>query len=100
VIAQSFERIHRSNLIGMGVLPLQFADGQSWQTLGLDGTETVSIEGLTALSPRATVTVKIVHSDGRIQLLETRCRIDTINELEYYQHGGILHYVLRNLVAA
>jgi len=100
VIAQSFERIHRSNLIGMGVLPLQFADGQSWQTLGLDGTETVSIEGLTALAPRAMVTVKIVHSDGRVEMVETRCRIDTINELEYYQHGGILHYVLRNLVAA
>jgi aconitate hydratase len=84
----------------MGVLPLQFAEGQSWQSLGLDGTETVSIEGLTGLAPRATVTVKIVHSDGRVQMVETRCRIDTINELEYYQHGGILHYVLRNLVAA
>jgi aconitate hydratase len=100
VIAQSFERIHRSNLIGMGVLPLQFADGQSWQTLGLDGSETVSIEGLTTLTPRSTVTVKIVRADGRVEQVETRCRIDTINELEYYQNGGILHYVLRNLVAA
>jgi aconitate hydratase len=100
VIAQSFERIHRSNLIGMGVLPLQFADGQSWQTLGLDGSETVSIEGLTTLTPRSTVTVKIVRADGRVEEVETRCRIDTINELEYYQNGGILHYVLRNLVAA
>ena len=100
VVAQSFERIHRSNLIGMGVLPLQFADGESWQTLGLDGTETVSIEGLTALTPRSSVTVKITYADGRIKEAVTRCRIDTINELEYYQHGGILQYVLRNLVAA
>jgi aconitate hydratase len=100
VIAQSFERIHRSNLIGMGVLPLQLAEGQSWQTLKLDGTETVSIEGLTALAPRADVQVKITHADGRVDAITTRCRIDTVNELEYYQHGGILHYVLRNLVAA
>lgn len=100
VIAQSFERIHRSNLIGMGVLPLQFAEGESWQTLHLDGTETVSIEGLATLTPRSTVKVKIVRTDGRIEEISTRCRIDTVNELEYYQHGGILHYVLRNLVAA
>ncbi len=100
VIAQSFERIHRSNLIGMGVLPLQFAEGESWQTLKLDGTETVSIEGLTSLTPRSTVKVRIVHSDGRVDEISTRCRIDTINELDYYRHGGILHYVLRNLVAA
>jgi aconitate hydratase len=98
VIAQSFERIHRSNLIGMGVLPLQFADGESWQTLKLDGTETVSIEGLTTLKPRSTVTVKIVRASGEALEIQTRCRIDTVNELEYYQHGGILHYVLRNLV--
>ena len=100
VVAQSFERIHRSNLIGMGVLPLQFADGQSWQTLKLDGTETVSIEGLTTLTPRSDVQVKIVRADGSVELITTRCRIDTINELDYYKHGGILHYVLRNLVAA
>ena len=100
VIAQSFERIHRSNLIGMGVLPLQLADGQSWQSLGLDGTETVSIEGLTGLAPRATVNVAIVHRDGRREVIQTRCRIDTVNELDYYRHGGILHYVLRHLVAA
>jgi aconitate hydratase len=98
VIAQSFERIHRSNLIGMGVLPLQFAEGESWQTLKLDGSETVSIEGLTSLTPRSTVKVKIVRHDGRVEEISTRCRIDTINELEYYQHGGILQYVLRNLV--
>jgi aconitate hydratase len=100
VVAQSFERIHRSNLIGMGVLPLQFAEGESWQTLKLDGTESVSIAGLTMLTPRSAVTVRIVRADGRVTEIETRCRIDTVNELDYYRHGGILHYVLRNLVAA
>jgi aconitate hydratase len=100
VVAQSFERIHRSNLIGMGVLPLQFADGESWQTLGLTGDETISIEGLTALTPRCPVTVKITTADGTVKEAVTRCRIDTINELDYYRHGGILQYVLRNLVAA
>jgi aconitate hydratase len=100
VIAQSFERIHRSNLIGMGVLPLQFAEGESWQTLGLTGDETISIEGLTALTPRSAVTVTVVFLDGTTKQVMTRCRIDTINELDYYRHGGILHYVLRNLVAA
>ena len=99
VIAQSFERIHRSNLIGMGVLPLQFTDGDSWQSLGITGDEDVSIAGLTSLSPRTEVTVKIVYADGSIKEVPTRCRIDTINELDYYRHGGILHYVLRNLVA-
>ena len=100
VVAQSFERIHRSNLIGMGVLPLQFEDGASWQSLKLDGSETVSIEGLTALAPQANVVVKITRADGRIEEVNTRCRIDTVNELDYYRNGGILHYVLRNLVAA
>jgi len=100
VIAQSFERIHRSNLIGMGVLPLQFAEGESWQSLGLTGDETVSIEGLMALTPRSDVTVKITFKNGAVKEAVTRCRIDTINELDYYRHGGILHYVLRNLVAA
>jgi aconitate hydratase len=100
VVAQSFERIHRSNLIGMGVLPLQFAEGESWHTLGLTGDETISIEGLTTLTPRSAVTVKITFKDGTVKEAVTRCRIDTINELDYYRHGGILHYVLRNLVAA
>ncbi len=100
VIAQSFERIHRSNLVGMGVIPLQFKDGESWQTLGLDGTETVDIEGVTEIAPRAMVTVKITRADGSVLNVETRCRIDTANELDYYKNGGILHYVLRSLVAA
>jgi len=100
VVAQSFERIHRSNLIGMGVLPLQLAEGESWQSLGLTGDETISIEGLTTLTPRSAVTVRITFKDGTVKDVVTRCRIDTINELDYYRHGGILHYVLRNLVAA
>ncbi len=99
VVAQSFERIHRSHLIGMGVLPLQFAEGESWHTLGLTGDETISIEGLTTLTPRSAVTVRITFADGSVKEAVTRSRIDTINELDYYRHGGILHYVLRNLVA-
>jgi aconitate hydratase len=100
VVAQSFERIHRSNLIGMGVLPLQFEEGVSWQSLGIDGSETISIRGLASLAPRSGVVIRITRADGRVEEVTTRCRIDTENELEYYRHGGILHYVLRNLVAA
>lgn len=100
VIAQSFERIHRSNLVGMGVIPLQFKDGESWQTLGLDGTETVDIAGVEDIEPRATVNVKITRANGEVLNVETRCRIDTANELDYFRNGGILHYVLRSLVAA
>ena len=100
VIAQSFERIHRSNLVGMGVIPLQFKDGESWQTLGLDGTETVDIAGVESIEPRAMVTVKITRANGDVVNVETRCRIDTANELDYFKNGGILHYVLRSLVAA
>ena len=100
VIAQSFERIHRSNLVGMGVIPLQFKDGESWQTLGLDGTETVDIAGVEKIEPRAMVNVKITRANGEVLNVETRCRIDTANELDYFKNGGILHYVLRSLVAA
>lgn len=100
VIAQSFERIHRSNLVGMGVIPLQFKEGESWQTLGLDGTETIDIAGVESIEPRAMVTVKITRADGSVVNVETRCRIDTANELDYFKNGGILHYVLRSLVAA
>ncbi|MBF0677877.1 MAG: aconitate hydratase AcnA [Devosia sp.] len=100
VIAQSFERIHRSNLVGMGIIPLQFKDGESWQTLGLDGTETIDIANVEQLVPRAAVTVKITRANGDVLNVETLCRIDTANELDYYRNGGILHYVLRNLVAA
>jgi aconitate hydratase len=97
VITESFERIHRSNLVGMGVLPLQFkVDG--WQKLGLTGEEIVTIRGLSELSPRRTLTVELYRaSDGRIARFPVICRIDTPTELEYFRQGGVLNYVLRNL---
>jgi aconitate hydratase len=98
VIAESFERIHRSNLVGMGVLPLVMEPGTSWQTLGLRGDETVSIRGIADLKPRQIARAEIVSSDGRRQDVPVLVRIDTLDELEYFRHGGILHYVLRNLV--
>ena len=101
VIAQSFERIHRSNLIGMGVVPLQFRDGESWQTLGLKGDEKVTIKGLASgLKPRATLTVEITRADGKKAEAQVLCRIDTLDELDYYKNGGIMPYVLRNLAKA
>jgi aconitate hydratase len=101
VIAQSFERIHRSNLIGMGVVPLQFREGESWQTLGLKGDETVTIKGLAeGLKPRATLTVEIARADGSTASADVMCRIDTLDELDYYRNGGIMPYVLRNLARA
>ena len=100
VITESFERIHRSNLIGMGVLPLQFPKGVDRTTLGLDGSETVTIEGLAKLKPRAKLPVKIADKSGNTQLVNAVCRIDTVDELDYYKNGGILQYVLRNLAAA
>ena len=103
VIAESFERIHRSNLIGMGVVPLQFPDGQSAESLGLDGTETFSITGLTALNegttPR-TVAVTAQKADGSAVSFDAVVRIDTPGEADYFRHGGILQYVLRQLVGA
>lgn len=97
VIAGSFERIHRSNLIGMGVLPLEFAEGTSWQSLGLTGNEQVSIDDVADIKPRQKVQVKITRDDGSTVTADTVVRIDTDNELDYYRNGGILHYVLRNL---
>jgi aconitate hydratase len=99
VIAESFERIHRSNLVGMGVLPLQFADGESAQTLGLDGSETFTITGVAGIKPREDVQVSVTKADGTTSTITARCRIDTYNELEYFHSGGILPYVLRNLAA-
>ena len=100
VVAQSFERIHRSNLVGMGVLPLQFKDGTTAQSLRLDGTETYDIVGLDAnLKPQQDLTLKITRKDGSVENVAVRCRIDTPIEIDYYQHGGILPYVLRQLVA-
>jgi aconitate hydratase len=100
VIAESFERIHRSNLVGMGVLPLQFREGENAEALGLDGAETFSISGVASLKPREDVEVKVTASDGSTRSFTARCRIDTYNELEYFRSGGILHYVLRRLAAA
>ncbi|MGE3148700.1 MAG: aconitate hydratase AcnA [Pseudorhodoplanes sp.] len=98
VIAQSFERIHRSNLVGMGVLPLVFEEGASWQSLGLKGDEQVTIRGLHGdLKPRQKLTAEIVSSDGTLKRVPLICRIDTLDELDYFKNGGILHYVLRQL---
>jgi len=97
VIVESFERIHRSNLVGMGVLPLQFAEGVDRNTLNLKGDETFTITGVSQLRPRQDVEVKLVRADGSTETFMTRCRIDTVNELEYFLNGGILQYVLRNL---
>jgi aconitate hydratase len=100
VVAQSFERIHRSNLVGMGVLPLQFKDGTTAQSLKLDGTETYDIVGLDVnLKPQQDLALRITRRDGGVEEVPVRCRIDTPIEIDYYQHGGILPYVLRQLVA-
>ncbi len=99
VIAESFERIHRSNLVGMGVLPLQFAAGSDRKTAGLDGTETFDITGVANLKPRQMLTVNFTRADGSTGSFETLCRIDTEQELEYFYAGGILPYVLRKLAA-
>src|SRR5205085_3548283 len=100
VVASSFERIHRSNLVGMGVLPLQFAEGTNAQTLKLDGSETFSITGLSdAIEPGMTVTLKIERANGKSDSVPVRLRIDTAIEDDYYRHGGILQFVLRQLLA-
>ncbi|WP_046861778.1 aconitate hydratase AcnA [Microvirga massiliensis] len=100
VIAESFERIHRSNLVGMGVVPLVFEEGTSWQSLGLKGDETVTIRGLAGdLRPRQRLEVEITSADGAVKRIPVICRIDTLDELEYFRNGGILHYVLRQLAA-
>ncbi|MFV8823748.1 aconitate hydratase AcnA [Thauera sp. WH-2] len=101
VVARSFERIHRSNLVGMGVLPLQFIGDDSWQGLGLDGSETFTLEGITAgLAPQQQLTLQIKRTDGSKRSVPVLCRIDTPIEIEYYRHGGILPYVLREILGA
>ncbi len=99
VIAKSFERIHRSNLIGMGVLPLQFMDGQGADSLGLTGKEVIDIVGLADADPK-TVSVTATPDGGEPIEFEAKVRIDTPKERDYYEHGGILHYVLRQLAKA
>jgi aconitate hydratase len=99
VIVESFERIHRSNLIGMGVLPLQFKKGTDRETLGLDGSEEFTILDLGKLKPRKTVKAQIKYKSGKTVEVPLLCRIDTEDELDYFKNGGILHYVLRNLAS-
>ena len=97
-IVESFERIHRSNLIGMGVLPLEFKHGMTRKSLNLDGTEIFDITGVAGgITPAMDVAVKITRADGSTEDITTKCRIDTLDEVEYYRHGGILQYVLRNI---
>jgi aconitate hydratase len=101
VVAQSFERIHRSNLVGMGVLPLQFKEGTNAQTLKLDGTERFDVLGLgPGLKPQQDLNLRLTRANGQVETVPVACRIDTSIEIDYYQHGGILPYVLRQLAAA
>ncbi|RAZ85394.1 aconitate hydratase AcnA [Mesorhizobium hawassense] len=99
VIAQSFERIHRSNLVGMGVIPFVFEDGTSWASLNLKGDELVEIDGLDAIKPRQKMVAKVTYGDGTVKNVPIICRIDTLDELDYFKNGGILQYVLRDLAA-
>lgn len=101
VIVESFERIHRSNLVGMGILPLQFADGEGRATLGLDGSEVYTIEGIMGgLRPRQRVRVRARRTDGTETVFEALVRIEAPVEVEYYRHGGILNLILRRMLAA
>ncbi len=99
VVARSFERIHRANLVGMGVLPLQFTGNDSWQSLGINGSETFAIEGMDEVRPQQTLTLVITRADGRVDRVPVVSRIDTAIEVEYYRHGGILPFVLRQILA-
>ncbi len=99
VVAQSFERIHRSNLVGMGVVPFTFEEGTSWASLGLKGDETVTIDGLETIKPRQKMVARVTFADGSVKEVPILCRIDTLDELDYFKNGGILQYVLRDLAA-
>jgi aconitate hydratase len=101
VVAESFERIHRSNLVGMGILPLVFPEGVTRKTLKLDGTETYDIIGVEkGITPGMPLPLTIHRADGATEVIQVKCRIDTLDEVEYYRHGGILPYVLRSMMAA
>jgi aconitate hydratase len=100
VIAESFERIHRSNLVGMGVIPFEFTGGDNRKTLGLKGDETIAIHGLDTIQPLQEVPCTITYGDGTVKTITIKCRIDTAVEIEYIENGGVLHYVLRNLAKA
>jgi len=97
VIAETFERIHRSNLVGMGVIPFEFTQGMTRKSLNLKGDETIAISGLDTITPLATVNATITYGDGSVKVIPVKCRIDTAVEIEYIENGGVLHYVLRNL---
>jgi aconitate hydratase len=99
VIVESFERIHRSNLVGMGVLPLQFKAGDTRETLSLKGDDSFTIQGLADLTPGQDIEVAVTRADGSTFRFTALCRIDTANEMEYYRNGGILQYVLRKLAS-
>jgi aconitate hydratase len=98
VIAESLERIHRSNLVGMGILPMKFMEGQNVESLGLTGEEVFDIEGLSTISPKAVVTVRATKTDGNVVEFQAIALLNTDVEVNYYRNGGILHTVLRNLV--
>ena len=100
VIVESFERIHRSNLVGMGVLPLVFKDGMDRKTLGITGDEIIDIVGLDTITPRMDLSLVIHRPNGTVDTVPVICRIDTVDEVAYYQHGGILQYVLRGMAKA
>jgi aconitate hydratase len=101
VIVESFERIHRSNLVGMGVLPLTFKEGTDRKSLGITGDELIDILGLeNAITPRMELSLVIHRANGKVDTVPVTCRIDTVDEVAYYRHGGILHYVLRGMAKA
>src|SRR4029079_16653609 len=100
VIVESFERIHRSNLVGMGVLPLIFKEGTDRKSLGITGEELIDISGLDTITPRMDLSLVIHRPNGKVDTVPVICRIDTVDEVEYYKHGGILHYVLRGMAKA
>ena len=100
ILAESFERIHRSNLVGMGILPLQFKEGMDRKKLNLIGSELITVKNIEkGIQPGEDVSVEIKYADGISKTIQVICRIDTENEVEYYKHGGILHYVLRNMLS-
>ena len=99
VIAQSFERIHRSNLVGMGIVPFTLEEGTTWASLGLKGDETVTIQGLETVKPRQKMEAEVTFADGKVKKVPILCRIDTLDEIDYFKNGGILQYVLRDLAA-
>jgi aconitate hydratase len=99
VISQSFERIHRSNLVGMGIVPFTLEEGTTWASLGLKGDEKVTIKGLETVKPRQKMEAEVTFADGKVKKVPILCRIDTLDEIEYFKNGGILHYVLRDLAS-